>query len=119
MPMRCIHSRSSRIPSLVTLPFIQCHQTRGFASLGGVWKPASSGSDAARSTVMPDAPAAIARATTTMSRAFDGATGVRGRRAQSLLMAFSLVDLAGERVREPVLAGPDLDHDHVPVLPRA
>ena len=24
------------MPSLVTLPFIQCHQTRGLASLGGL-----------------------------------------------------------------------------------
>src|ERR1700733_4693716 len=36
MPIRFIHSRSRRIPSLVTLPFIQCHQTRGLAESGGV-----------------------------------------------------------------------------------
>src|ERR1017187_7390915 len=44
MPTRFIHSRSSLIPSLVMLPFIQCHQTRGLALLGGFWKPRSSGS---------------------------------------------------------------------------
>src|SRR6185436_1894284 len=38
MPTRCIHSRSLRIPSLVILPFIQCHHTRGCAALGGVRK---------------------------------------------------------------------------------
>ena len=26
------------MPFLLTLPFIQCHQTRGLAALGGVWK---------------------------------------------------------------------------------
>src|SRR5215210_3496650 len=36
MPARCIHWRSLRMPSLLTLPFIQCHQTRGFAAGGGV-----------------------------------------------------------------------------------
>ena len=42
MPTRSIHSRSAVIPSRVTLPFIQCHQTRGFASSGGVRKERSS-----------------------------------------------------------------------------
>src|SRR5688572_17449206 len=36
IPTRFIHSRSAVIPSRVTLPFIQCHQTRGLASSGGV-----------------------------------------------------------------------------------
>src|ERR1035441_792997 len=44
MPTRFIHSRSSLIPSFVMLPFIQCHQTRGLALLGGFWKPRSNGS---------------------------------------------------------------------------
>src|SRR2546423_11523353 len=38
MPTRCIHSRSFLMPSLVMLPFIQCHHTRGFASFGGLIK---------------------------------------------------------------------------------
>src|SRR4029453_18079160 len=42
MPTRCIHSRSSLMPSFVMLPFIQCHHTRGLASSGGAWKPCSS-----------------------------------------------------------------------------
>src|SRR6266403_2124401 len=42
MPTRFIHSRSSLIPSLVMFPFIQCHQTRGFALSGGFRKPLSS-----------------------------------------------------------------------------
>jgi hypothetical protein len=41
IPTRCIHARSSAIPSLVMLPFIQCHQTRGLALSGGATKPAS------------------------------------------------------------------------------
>jgi len=41
---RCIHSKSSLMPSLVMLPFIQCHQTRGRAELGGLSKPARRGS---------------------------------------------------------------------------
>src|ERR1035438_10497081 len=44
MPTRFIHSRSSLMPSLVMLPFIQCHQTRGLALSGGFWKPRASGS---------------------------------------------------------------------------
>jgi hypothetical protein len=31
MPTRLIHSKSDLIPDLVTLAFIQCHQTRGLA----------------------------------------------------------------------------------------
>src|SRR5215467_2801721 len=42
MPTRFIHSRSSLMPSLVMLPFIQCHQTRGLAELGGFLNPSSS-----------------------------------------------------------------------------
>src|SRR5215467_1467604 len=38
-PTRCIHSRSAWMPSLVMLPFIQCHHTRGRAELGGFSKP--------------------------------------------------------------------------------
>src|SRR5579871_190155 len=38
-PARCIHSRSAVMPSLLMLPFIQCHQTRGRAPLGGFSKP--------------------------------------------------------------------------------
>src|SRR6266567_9523968 len=38
-PTRCIHSRSSLMPSLVMLPFIQCHHTRGRAPSGGFSKP--------------------------------------------------------------------------------
>ena len=41
MPTRCIHSRSAVMPSLVTLPFIQCHQIRGLAESGGCSKPSS------------------------------------------------------------------------------
>src|SRR5215472_7670339 len=41
MPTRFIHSRSSLMPSLVMLPFIQCHQTRGLAELGGFLNPSS------------------------------------------------------------------------------
>src|SRR6266496_6413407 len=37
-PTRCIHSRSSLMPSCVMFPFIQCHQTRGRADLGGFLK---------------------------------------------------------------------------------
>src|ERR1035437_10165686 len=44
MPTRFIHSRSSLMTSLVMLPFIQCHQTRGLALSGGFWKPRSSAS---------------------------------------------------------------------------
>src|SRR3954468_18304529 len=44
MPTRRIHSKSSLIPSLVIFPFIQCHQTRGFAESGGLRKPAVKGS---------------------------------------------------------------------------
>src|SRR5438067_9611136 len=44
MPTRFIHSMSLRMPSLVMLPFIQCHQTRGRALLGGSAKPLASGS---------------------------------------------------------------------------
>ena len=43
---RCIHSRSSLMPSWVIFPFIQCHQTRGRALLGGSSKPLFSGSKA-------------------------------------------------------------------------
>ena len=32
------------MPSLVTLPFIQCHHTRGRALIGGSAKPAARGS---------------------------------------------------------------------------
>src|ERR1035438_10718827 len=39
-----LHSRSALIPSLVMLPLIQCHQTRGLALSGGVWKPCTNGS---------------------------------------------------------------------------
>src|SRR6185437_5805605 len=35
MPTCFIQSRSRRMPSLVILPFIQCHQTRGRAAAGG------------------------------------------------------------------------------------
>ena len=35
MPTRCIHSRSAVMPGSVTLPLIQCHQTRGLALSGG------------------------------------------------------------------------------------
>src|SRR5438128_11049285 len=45
MPARCIHSRSSLIPSFVILPFIQCHHTRGRAPLGGFSKPCYRASD--------------------------------------------------------------------------
>src|SRR6267378_998747 len=45
MPTRFIHSRSSLIPSFVMFPFIQCHQTRGFAESGGFRKPLSSVSE--------------------------------------------------------------------------
>ena len=41
MPTRFIHSRSAVMPSLVTLPFSQCHQTRGRAEAGGSRKPRS------------------------------------------------------------------------------
>src|ERR1035438_4229225 len=44
MPTRFIHSRSALMPSLVMLPFIQCHQTRGLALSGGFWKPCWSAS---------------------------------------------------------------------------
>src|SRR4029077_10977484 len=41
MPTRFIHSKSSLIPSLVMLPFIQCHHTRGLAEFGGFLNPSS------------------------------------------------------------------------------
>ena len=44
MPTRFIHSRSAVMPSLVTLPFSQCHHTRGLAESGGSLKPRSSAS---------------------------------------------------------------------------
>src|SRR5512143_1206618 len=44
IPTRLIHSRSALIPSFVMLPFIQCHQTRGFAESGGFRNPCSSAS---------------------------------------------------------------------------
>src|SRR6266550_1196382 len=44
IPVRFIHSRSAVIPSLVTLPFIQCHQARGLAESGGFLKPLRRGS---------------------------------------------------------------------------
>src|ERR1019366_7661394 len=47
MPTRFIHSRSLVMPSLVTLPPVQCHQVRGLAESGGFWKPCSSGSPGA------------------------------------------------------------------------
>src|SRR6266849_8473057 len=37
-----LHSRSAVMPSLVTLPLSQCHQTRGFAESGGCRKRCSS-----------------------------------------------------------------------------
>src|SRR5260221_8391067 len=50
MPTRFIHSRSRVIPSRVTLPFIQCHHTRGRAASGGSLKPWARESSAARTT---------------------------------------------------------------------
>ena len=44
IPTRFIHSRSLRMPSSVTLPFIQCHHTRGLATDGGARKPCTSAS---------------------------------------------------------------------------
>src|ERR1035437_2023514 len=38
-PTRCIHSRSSLMPSLLMFPFIQCHHTSGRALCGGFTKP--------------------------------------------------------------------------------
>src|SRR4051794_8919090 len=35
IPTRCIDSRSAVMPSLVTLPFIQCHHVWGRADAGG------------------------------------------------------------------------------------
>ena len=46
IPTRCIHSRSSWMPSFVMLPFIQCHQTRRRAALGESSKPFFRGSSA-------------------------------------------------------------------------
>src|SRR5450755_1139430 len=46
MPTRFIHSKSSLMPSLVMLPFIQCHHTRGLAEFGGFSKPLFNGSAA-------------------------------------------------------------------------
>ena len=43
--MRCIHSKSSLIPSCVMFPFIQCHHTRGLALAGGFANPLLSESD--------------------------------------------------------------------------
>ena len=54
-PMRCSHSRSSRIPSGSTLPSIQCHHTRGRASSGGSVKRDQS-SRIASSLIAPTAP---------------------------------------------------------------
>src|SRR5256885_998854 len=54
MPTRCIHSRSSLIPSLEMLPFIQCHQTRGLADCGGLSKPCFSASGDAWPKLLPD-----------------------------------------------------------------
>ena len=51
IPLRSIHSRSLRIPSLLTLPFIQCHQTRGLAAAGGLTKARSSESASTNSSV--------------------------------------------------------------------
>src|SRR5215470_17370959 len=51
MPTRFIHSKSSLMPSWVMLPFIQCHQTRGFAELGGLLNPSSSDSGVFCATV--------------------------------------------------------------------
>jgi hypothetical protein len=44
MPIRFIQSMSFLAPSQVTLPFIQCHHTRGRAASPGSRKPARSGS---------------------------------------------------------------------------
>ena len=41
------------MPSLVTLPFIQCHQVCGLAESGGLRKPVSSGSARAVDAVKP------------------------------------------------------------------
>src|SRR5689334_13567318 len=46
MPTRFIHSMSFCTPSQETLPFIQCHHTRGRAESGGDWKLASNGAGA-------------------------------------------------------------------------
>ena len=48
MPTRFIHSRSAVMPSLVTLPFSQCHHTRGFARVGRVLETAASASERRR-----------------------------------------------------------------------
>src|SRR5215469_6952305 len=53
MPTLCIHSKSSLIPSLVMLPFIQCHHTRGLAESGGALNPASKGSPALATCACP------------------------------------------------------------------
>ena len=74
MPTRFIPSRSAVMPSLVTLPFSQCHHTRGRADSGGSLKPRSSASScgaaprvrggAAEDGVCPGAEAARARRAT-------------------------------------------------------
>src|SRR6185437_13234509 len=53
MPTRCIQPRSSLMPSLVILPFIQCHHTRGFALSGGFSKPLCSESVVFCAAAMP------------------------------------------------------------------
>src|SRR5208337_5331890 len=65
-PTRCIHSRSSLMPSLEMLPFIQCHHTRGRAPLGGSRNPRSNASvssdcGAAGACARVEKPAAHAR----------------------------------------------------------
>ena len=50
------------MPSLVTLPLIQCHQTRGLALAGGSWKPLARASLAVWANEVPDARRAPIRA---------------------------------------------------------
>ena len=71
MPTRFIHSRSAVMPSLVTLPFSQCHQTRGRAESGGLLNPPARASSAALTTAEGDPsprPSSTASATSATMR---------------------------------------------------
>lgn len=47
MPMRFIHAKSLAMPSLLTLPFIQCHHTLGRPLTGGSRNGSASATGAA------------------------------------------------------------------------
>ena len=77
IPTRFIHSRSLVIPSLVTLPPVQCHHVRGLAESGGFWKPRTSASpESCGQTTQAPSRAAIRPAKHALSAVLDLRIGV-------------------------------------------